>query len=176
MAFIVQIISTSRFGRQIPCGKLHGRIFRTRISQIQPFVQDQSSKISELDCKRFFLPENLVFTKSFVNGPKWMKGKVVKRIGKMLYLVKVHQEVVKRHINQLRVRYVSYDEDSKQENAGAHVKRSFSDEGFRTPTRMSYSQEKLEKFETPPSFVPSERSVLPRKSTRIRKPPDRYCP
>ncbi|VDO45266.1 unnamed protein product, partial [Heligmosomoides polygyrus] len=59
---------------------------------------------------RAFKPGQLVYARRYQGKESWTEGLVVKRIGRVLYKIKVEDELWTRHANQLRTRL--YDSDN----------------------------------------------------------------
>lgn len=102
-----------------PASLVFGRQLRTRLDLLKPQSSPSSTELastvknkqcSQLDyyggtSRTHFVPNEGVLYKSYINKNKfcWRKGCVIKRIGRLIYLIRddITQETVKRHLNQI---------------------------------------------------------------------------
>lgn len=107
---LLTFLSTYRFSPDLSCGKspaemIHGRQPKTTLSLMLPI---KSRAKSEQTTK--FQLQQAVFVRSFSRGPKWIRGTIIKKIGKMMYLVSTDSGDIRRHQNQMRNR-IKEEED-----------------------------------------------------------------
>ena len=94
-----------------PCELFLGRKIRSRLDLLRPDVE---SRVNEQQAKQkachdgnspfreFFLGQN-VMSRNLRNGPDWVPGVIVERLGPLTYLVQVSSGAFwKRHVDQLR--------------------------------------------------------------------------
>ncbi|XP_052823598.1 uncharacterized protein K02A2.6-like [Octopus bimaculoides] len=74
-------------------------------------------KIARENTARFLkIGEKVLFVRTHKNGKQsWEDGVIIKRIGKMLYLVKSSKGVYKKHMNQLKKRFVESEPKRMEE-------------------------------------------------------------
>lgn len=89
---------------QSPAMMLLGRPLRTRLDLLRP--SSQPKRRDEIAAK--FQPGDEVLLRNYQKGqPKWQSGKVERRIGSYLYLVRSGTIRLKRHVDQLLVNKTS---------------------------------------------------------------------
>ena len=83
---------------------LHGRQPRNLLSLLNP-VNTNNIKTSkqETNSDRYDI-DSLVYVRNYSTGPKWLEGKIIAKLGKVLYNVRTDKGIWKRHINQLQPR------------------------------------------------------------------------
>ncbi|XGW27836.1 hypothetical protein V3C99_007989, partial [Haemonchus contortus] len=106
------------------------------------------------------------------NREEWNSGKVLRRVGKVLYRVLIGNKVCVRHANQLRPRY--YDDATAQRQDIDTLFQMFDlpqqpTSSFQSP---SLSREQTQHAEQAPS-VDNSHVYQPRRSTRTRRPTTR---
>ena len=135
----------------MPCVSLNGRRYFTVKDRINPRYKPSFESTS--DCKRSFNVGDAVRALNLGRGPKWYPGKVVKKLGSNVYIVFIPELDVtwKRHVNQ-----------------------------------MLFGMESNDAYEPILPFAPNSRQslslssqaddalVLPRRSTRVSQPVQRY--
>ena len=148
-----------------PAELLSGRKLKSHLDLLYPDLQGkveskvEKQKESHDRHSRFreFKEEDTVFVRNYRTGPKWREGTVCKRLGPVSYIVKFKNGVeLRRHIDQLHKRTSLLSETDESDI-------SFDDFPGVTSERAIVDAS----LALPP--IPG-----PRRSTRIRKPPDRY--
>ena len=106
-----------------PAENFLGRQIRTALSDLQLSTKRGDVKYSEkkscmkkqFDKKngarpRVFKEQDTVYARDYKNPnhPRWIPGKVLKRIGKTVYEVEIDRRITKRHTNQLRPRNLDW--------------------------------------------------------------------
>ena len=98
------------------------RSLRTRLDIMRPSVDDKVN-IQQERQKRYHDSRaqdreieagQEVMARNFRDGPKWVKGKVVKKIGAVMFEVRVGDGIWRRHANQL-LRYRGHPEEPESE-------------------------------------------------------------
>ncbi|PIO58681.1 hypothetical protein TELCIR_19878 [Teladorsagia circumcincta] len=121
---------------------------------------------------RAFNPGDPVLVRQYHgNHEEWSNGKILKRVGKVLYKVLVGNKVCVRHANQLRPRY--HDDPSMQCHDMDTLFEMF--DLPRKPTASqstSFSPGPIRNAEQAPSMDDSH-DYQPRRSTRTRRPTTR---
>uniref|UniRef100_A0A7I5ECW8 DUF5641 domain-containing protein n=1 Tax=Haemonchus contortus TaxID=6289 RepID=A0A7I5ECW8_HAECO len=123
--------------------------------------------------KRVFNPGDPVLARQYHgNREEWSSGKVLRRVGKVLYRVLIGNKVCVRHANQLRLRY--YDDAMTQRQDIDTLFEMFDlpqqpTSSFQSP---SLSREQKQHAEQAPS-VDNSHVHQPRRSTRTRRPTTR---
>ena len=93
-----------------------GRTLRTRLDMLHPGVrntvtaqqQRQKQQHDRHSHMREFPVGHVVWTRNWREGPRWVKGVIVDRLGPLSYLVRVRREELwRRHVDQLRDGVVS---------------------------------------------------------------------
>ncbi|XGW09189.1 hypothetical protein V3C99_011472 [Haemonchus contortus] len=126
-----------------------------------------------------FEPKDLVFARDFRSGqPRWSPGHVLRRHGRTLYDVLVQGSIWKRHANQLRPRD-SLGETIDLTNAFDMPFNSSPDSPSGTSSTLPLSPmattaplTTTTTTTTVTTALPAPPAVAPRRSTRIRRPPD----
>lgn len=93
-----------------PSELLHGRKIRTLLTQMQRKPPKQELDTEDKGTK--YKVNDPVFIRNFSRGEKWIKGRIEKVIGKMVYLVKTDFHSYKRHQNQLKPRIITNETTS----------------------------------------------------------------
>ena len=123
--------------------------------------------------KHKFQKGDKVWIRVYNDSNKWIVATIVKRIGKVVYIVKVGLKTWKRHVNQIRPKNdqlmehpgrLEWDLDKPAEAAepAEAVKPAPADNN--EPEVQMQEATTAEQLEVPSA---------PRRSTRIRKPPNR---
>ncbi|XP_037930536.1 uncharacterized protein K02A2.6-like, partial [Teleopsis dalmanni] len=84
-----------------PAELLHGRPVRTLLSQL---FESPRKHLEASKRKMKFSLKQPVFARNYARGEKWIKGVIVKQLGKMVYRVNTSFGYIKRHVNQLKTR------------------------------------------------------------------------
>ena len=164
--FHYRITPHSTTGRP-PAELLMGRRPRSHLDQIHPDLathvhDNQRAQKAEHDQHarpRSFAVGDAVFIRNFTRGPTWVSGTIVKAQGPCSYRVKLaDSRVVRRHVDHIRLRsIVNPPEPATEETL---------DDLFPTP-----SSDIDPSAESTPAVSPP----APRRSGRVRRPPDRLC-
>jgi transposase InsO family protein len=140
---------------------LHGRPPRTLLSLIQP---SSPPLITQTAGK--FKPGDNVQVKFFGRRAKWAPGVVIKRLGKMMYLVETELGQQRRHQNQLR---------RAQNDGMPDEELPFIDVAADpTPATPSISTGVPPEAQVTPNINLDDPKLIPRRSSRVKKPVDRY--
>ncbi|VDP59570.1 unnamed protein product [Heligmosomoides polygyrus] len=126
----------------------------------------------------------IVYARGYQGRESWADGLVVKRIERVLYKIKVGDELWTRHANQLRIRLYDSDDhktknmDTLFETFGLERPQSLSRPAniqSSTAPALPEVQRTLEDQNcvTPPPF-PVQEAVQPRRSGRTRRPTIRF--
>ena len=149
-----------------PSELLFGRRIRSHLDFIQPDLAShveakqmtQKKNHDSHSRDRVFQVGDLIF--DFGNGPVWLPGEIKEIRGPLSYIVVLNDgRSFKRHVDHLRVRTVS---DATMNPPEANL-----DDCLPTPTVSAISDNILPNDNVDPP---------PRRSSRIRHPPDRYTP
>ncbi|XP_055913593.1 uncharacterized protein K02A2.6-like [Eupeodes corollae] len=84
-----------------PAEILHGRQPKIPLALMFP----RQNKLQSSKGLNRFVSEQLVLVKNFSRGPKWIRGRVKKQLGRMTYLVSTVFGALKRHQNQMRAQH-----------------------------------------------------------------------
>lgn len=89
-----------------PAELLNNRRFRTKFDYLNPLSSKDNLQLQQLENNenikvRNFEVGQTVYVKNYSGGPRWLKGKVEKKLGVCRYLVKWNGKLLKRHINQM---------------------------------------------------------------------------
>ena len=86
-----------------PAEVLHGRQPRNMLTLMNPVEKRVSTHRDETPISSSqFTVDSLVYARNYSYGPKWLPGKVVCKLGSVLFWVRTDRGVWKRHINQLQ--------------------------------------------------------------------------
>ena len=153
-----------------PAELLLGRKPRTHLDLIHPdiaaHVQDkqyaqQQAQVSKRPV-RSFRDEDKVYVRNFQRGDKWLPGTIAKTLGSRSFLVRLDRGVtVRRHLDHIKARYTQATESPE-------VDLAF---GPFNPTERT---EELSGT-CPDTESPVINSGI-RRSSRIRRPPERFTP
>ena len=84
---------------------LFGRNIRTRLDLLHPTPEDRTDKGTTDEVKtRQLKVGDLVWSRNYRKGVKWLPGKITKKYGPRNYQVQIGDQTHKRHIDQLRGR------------------------------------------------------------------------
>jgi hypothetical protein len=88
-----------------PAEMLNGRRFRTKFDRLHPLsTQGKETKDVENNLTQkvrdFRIGETVCF-RNYRNGPRWLEGAVIKKIGIVRYKVKLGNKTFVRHVNQM---------------------------------------------------------------------------
>lgn len=167
-------------------------------------AQDRSYVEGSISKSREFQSGDSVKVRNMIGRDKWLFGHVVKRIGPLRYLVRIGSRVRYCHLDHLlsagthtddndynpnhphypnAVRQGLSDDTANQANGNhqttslqrsSEVDGSTQDVPITSPTATpsSDTQSRRSLSNTPPPATPT----IPRRSNRVRKPPERYVP
>ena len=153
-----------------PAELLMGRKLKTHLDQLRPnlastvYGQQYSQMMShnKQTSERTFCPDDPVLIKNYHHGPTWIPGEVLTG-GPRNYKIKLaNGAVVRRHVDQMRKR-------SADSSDTCDTNDDFED--FQPSVENSSSSE----TSSAETVSPESTSTL-RRSTRIRKPPNRFTP
>uniref|UniRef100_A0A7I4YSC5 Uncharacterized protein n=1 Tax=Haemonchus contortus TaxID=6289 RepID=A0A7I4YSC5_HAECO len=136
------------------------------------FVESQFNKHHGARKRVFSAGDPVLARQYHGNREEWSSGKVLKRVGKVLYRVLIGNKVCVRHANQLRLRY--YDDATAQRQDIDTLLQMFDLPQQSTPSfqSASLSPEQTQHTEQAPSMDNSH-VYQPRRSTRTRRPTTR---
>ncbi|KAF6035044.1 hypothetical protein EB796_006640 [Bugula neritina] len=129
-----------------PAEVLHGRQPRCLLSLINPFNTRNYQTKSNNNTSSQFAVNSLVYARNYSSGPKWVPGKIIRRVGNTIFLVDTDRGIWKRHCNQLQIRLATESMPNDESIAAEPTP-----EHSQYPTTRRYPQ-------------------------RIRKAPERYEP
>ena len=153
-----------------PAELLMGRKLRSRLDLLQPSLtsrvqQSQMTQKQNHDTKkpyRQFTEGDLVYAENFSTNSdtKWLPGKVDKITGPLSYVIELtNGNKVRRHVDHIKARESNHDDVQSPETDDTHWDYVNSD-----------SNQSMAELSTDSTTT---ESTL-RRSTRIRKPPERY--
>ena len=158
-----------------PAELLYGRPIRTRLTLVKPNLEgrvqgnmEQQKKHHDRNVKhRSFKEGDSVYAKNYRMGQPWVSGYILK-ISPVMYIVKLgNGETWKRHIEQLKKCY-----NTEEQHSPNTVEEDFGPTIFRTePVPMDNTTI----IPTPTTTTTSTTTGM-RRSTRDKRPPDRYAP
>ncbi|XP_059621313.1 uncharacterized protein K02A2.6-like [Phlebotomus argentipes] len=86
-----------------PSCRLMNREIRTRLGLMLPTEEVKTRTVAVTPVKRAFDVGDRVAARNYVRGTKWRFGRILNRLGKVHYVIKLDDSRIwKRHINQLR--------------------------------------------------------------------------
>ncbi len=172
-----------------PSELLQGRKLRTAMDLVRPDIyakvaDAQAKQEATFNCKkkmRAFQPNQEIWVQTFSrNEEKWTKGKVLKAVGPVSYLVEIGGKKMRRHVDHMREAIKS----QAMTFAPAQVTPDHEDGGTRESTPYTTpvaSPERLPSARSSPSQAPASEepstSRQPTRSprpTRNKKPVNRY--
>ena len=153
------------------------RKVRTSLEMLRPSFRDirpADPVVADEATRRSFSINDCVYAKRYHrNGWEWVSGVVDKRVGNVMYMVKIDGKTLRYHVNQLRMRNAETNEGRTQQPmplnvlldawdmSGTTVSASSSETSAATTTNLA------EREMTPADGT--EASL--RRSTRVRKQP-----
>ena len=150
-----------------PAELLMGRKLRSHLDLLQPDLSSrilarQAAQKTEHDKRskeRTFEEDDQVYIRNFSNGPKWLPGKISTVLGSRHFEVKLNDgRMVKRHLDHVRIRTNDVVEEPPDY----------------LPVDVQPRVDNEEHLPADPLSTPPEPQV--RRSTRNRRPPNRYDP
>ena len=195
LKFLTTYRTTPANNNKSPAEILHGRQPRILLELIKP----HKANTNELKSISKFQIDQPVYTKSFSRGPKWIHGRIQRQIGSNMYCIKLAQtnQVIRRHHNQIRRAPEQIAQDNRDyqlqptfvsptilENAASapscasSLTRQQPGQSMQSPIIIqdSSSENELSESEVGHNTPNSSQSQSPRRSTRSRRPPQRYSP
>ena len=143
----------SALNGKTPAEVLHGRQPKTALSWFSPDQRTTDSTTTNDHAQSsHFQVGSLVYARNYASGPKWLEGKIICKIGRVLFNVRTDRGVWKRHVNQLQVRLTNVPQDEN------HSRQDFETQQCERPTSAPVSSD------PPPRRYPR----------RQRRPPDFY--
>ncbi|KAK2578443.1 hypothetical protein KPH14_001060 [Odynerus spinipes] len=127
----------------------------------------ETTQKSNTGSVRNFKEGERVSCRNYNRGDKWIFGRVLKRIGKLHYLIKLDDgRTWKRHINQIRLigEYTPSRLPSEDNNVGRYI-----DYAIDTVPQQAVNPPSIDRAEEPPNAIQPIR-----RSERTRVPPVRY--
>ncbi|KAL1446481.1 hypothetical protein WDU94_005427 [Cyamophila willieti] len=93
-----------------PFEAMFGRLMRNSLILMR---KDSHKKMEERHVKKKFDVGDQVMYRNYQSGEKWKVGEVVKKIGRLHYLIEsIDGFSCKRHVNQMKRSHVTYSEES----------------------------------------------------------------
>ena len=77
-----------------------GRNLKSKLDLLKPDVQKFENKLTET-VTRSFNVRDTVFIRNYNGKRKWVPGTIIKKIGKLIYDVRVNESVYRRHVDQI---------------------------------------------------------------------------
>lgn len=95
------------------------REIRTRVDLVLPKDKNKQRKGSEFKVARNFEIGDKVAIRNYNSDQKWKIGRIIKKLGPLIYLAQVGAQTMRRHVNQLRHTEVqdTHEEDGQNELA-----------------------------------------------------------
>ena len=92
-----------------PAELIFGRQIKTRLDLLQPdeIKQTKPKQKDQITSKNFQIDEK-VWVRNYHGTPRWLPGIITQKVGTCNCLVKVREQMWKRHVDQLRLRYVKF--------------------------------------------------------------------
>ena len=87
-----------------PSEVLHGRQPRTLLSMVTPQTRNAQRNGNSVSNRQFEVG-SMVYARNYHKGSKWIPGRIIQKVGKMVYLVRTDRGVWRRHPNQLQIRF-----------------------------------------------------------------------
>lgn len=138
-----------------PAKAMFGRELPTLLDRLVPTAE--SPRLTEkLPRNRQLQPGEEVMVRQFLKKPNWIPGTLVKPMGRRSWLVKCANDIIRRHLNQIRKRRLE-----EKANNGASATLTW-----------GMGQEDEEPETTAPERQPDR--TAPRRSNRTRRQPPRY--
>lgn len=153
-----------------PAELMFGRKLRSPLDRLHPDTQvDSSCALGEP--KRAFGRGDSVYVRNFCAGAKWLAARVLQRVGHVMYKVQTSDGVThRRHADHVRKAWVTTSQDT----------RPGMTDSFKLPatTQPSHSEQspsaQPRPAEAPPEAASQPSSPPLRRSTRERRPVQRY--
>ncbi|KAL3182679.1 hypothetical protein MRX96_034592 [Rhipicephalus microplus] len=79
---------------------MFGRKLLTALKYLQPSDSQIAKKKGKDEWR--IRKKQIVYAKNFVGDPEWMKGTIIKQVGRRSWLVSTNRGVVRRHKNDIR--------------------------------------------------------------------------
>ena len=154
-----------------PAEILMGRRLRSHLDMIHPDSTPKTlAKKQEQRFKpRKFKINDLVYVRNFSGTQKWIPGRVIKVMGPLSY--QVTGNICRRHIDHMRYRH---SPDYLPRSQPVQQTNNDDDDDWPIP---AITQPEPPLISHNPSVInPHPPSVLSRRSTRVKRPPDRFSP
>lgn len=174
-----------------PAELMWGRTLRSKLDLLRPDAELRAKQAANQQklthdahsALRQFSVHDKVYVGNYGRGPVWLPGTVVGLQGTVMYrVVLVDKRECVRHIDQLRPRFNSEDTDISPESSDTWITDNAPTAGDEsTETEMTHN-EAVEAQTDTRSPADTEQSTdddsgePPRRSSRVRNPPDRYEP
>ena len=96
---------------ETPSKLMFGREIKTRLHKLHPDeVEKPKQQTSAKAHTRELEPDDRVWIRNYRGKPKWIAGKVIAKTGPVSYKVKAQGQIQRRHIDQLKERFVDVKE------------------------------------------------------------------
>ena len=132
-----------------------GRQIRTPLSDLQLSTKKDEKHSEKKSCMkrqfdkrngarpRVFKEQDAVYARDYKNPnhPRWIPGKILKRIGKTVYEVEIDRRITKRHTNQLRPRNLDWALKEMFETFDMPVPLQDKSDGEKAPVRIVFPGE-----------------------------------
>ncbi|XP_046811309.1 uncharacterized protein K02A2.6-like [Lucilia cuprina] len=119
LAYLTTYRSTPNKDGKSPAEIIHGRQPRTLLSLLKPPINTSNKTTNDVSDLNHFKENDNVLCKNFGSGEKWLRGIILRRIGSVMYLIKVGNKTIRRHKNQLKnlkpeSEYIDVNQTSRQ--------------------------------------------------------------
>lgn len=147
-----------------PAELLMGRRLRTHLALLHPDVaakvrnsqQRQKAGHDKHAREREFVLNDNVFVRNFGSGSVWLPGTIVGVQGLLSFQIKLEDgRIVRRHIDHVRARVCD----------STVLDQELSDDPLPIPDNSASPES---------AAIPQPQSIIPRRSNRVRRPPDRF--
>lgn len=169
-----------------PAEMMFGRRTRSLLDVVKPVVAietDQREDRKKMEQYREWIKKNFdrrtrerifdegepVFARNYRDGPKWIQGKVIKRMGQTLYLVRTWRGIWRRHADQLKVDRTQVEVSDSEEELESNPEPP---EEWHDPPENPVKEPPVEH----PVVVPPKAVVELRRSARVPKPTKMFDP
>jgi transposase InsO family protein len=114
-----------------PAELLFGRKLRTRLDLLRPTLHDRVARKQAADAARYdqrtqdraFADRDRVLVRWYTGAERWRSGTILRRTGPVSYEVQVGDEVLRRHVTQLRIDYTSLPNRSETQDEAILAER-----------------------------------------------------
>lgn len=169
-------ITPSSTTNRSPAELLFNRQLKSYFDKIHPNEIGVKSEVVDKDDLKDF---DAVWCRNYSTGPKWIEGTVVKKNGPLSYSIQLKDSrVVKRHLDQIRKRIdPKWNDFNVSENEPNMAENDEPDADFEEISNDENQNIKDEpRHESPVIESSVSDNDTPRRSSRVRRPPNYYDP